>query len=130
MRVALTALDAAGGTHTDVLVTCDERSTVQEVALALQGAPAGAPEPLAIVIRHPRFSEAAAGGPAGRRPRHRGDPLALRGGAGARGQPAQPAAPRGGGRLAHAHRRRRPLLQPPAPAAAAPPRPAPDRSRR
>ena len=63
MRVALTALDAAGGTHTDVLVTCDERTTVREVALALQGAPAGAPEPLAIVIRHPRFSEAAAGGP-------------------------------------------------------------------
>jgi len=35
MRVALTALDAAAGTHTDVLVSFDESTTVQDVARAL-----------------------------------------------------------------------------------------------
>src|SRR6266511_1744407 len=66
MRVALTALDAAGGTRDDVLVSLDEAATVHDVARALRDALArgsddGTDEqPLAIVIRHPRFSQRAA----------------------------------------------------------------------
>jgi len=71
MRVALTALDAAGGTRDDVLVSLDEAATVHDVARALRDALArgsddGTDEqPLAIVIRHPRFSQRAAAGAGG-----------------------------------------------------------------
>jgi S-DNA-T family DNA segregation ATPase FtsK/SpoIIIE len=73
MRLALTVLDATGETRADVLVSMDEVATVRELARALQDAlaprrdgglhavgsqPAGDDgERLAIVIRHPRFTE-------------------------------------------------------------------------
>jgi DNA segregation ATPase FtsK/SpoIIIE, S-DNA-T family len=78
MRVALTVLDATSGARADVLVAVDDAATVREVAQAIAGAlaPRGARSPgragvaevarddpddqLAIVIRHPRFTQQAA----------------------------------------------------------------------